>query len=63
MRKGDRINLPNGNKAIITKIGMGDFIGDPFTINYQYLDKTHKVVRGWITSDRLKPTGAGEYEK
>lgn len=37
VKKGDQIHLKNGHVGTVTQIYMGDFIGDPRTIEVQYV--------------------------
>lgn len=37
INKGDQINMKNGCVATVTRIGMGDFIGDPYPVYVQYV--------------------------
>ena len=51
MTPGDQINLKDGRKASVTRIGMGDFIGDPFPIYYVVIGTTET---GFLMSDELR---------
>lgn len=47
---GDKIYLRDGQKATVIRLGMGDFIGDPFPVYYV----TSKAEFGHIMSDSLR---------
>lgn len=53
MKPGNKINLKSGHEAMITRVGMSDFIGDPYPIYYQYVDGD-EVKTGFLMSDELK---------
>jgi hypothetical protein len=59
MKKGDRINLKDGRQVIITRIGIGDFIGDPSPI--YWLDP-RTTETGVIFSDQLAKS-RGSYDE
>lgn len=52
MEKGDKVTLRNGQIGTITKIGMGDFIGDPKPVYVQYITNG-RVKQEIIMSDQL----------
>lgn len=32
MKRGDRVQMKDGTEGTITRVGMGDFFGDPFPV-------------------------------
>jgi len=56
MEIGDKIHLKNGCVAMITKFSLGDFVGDPRVVYYQYM-KDGRIKQDVTTEDQLKERG------
>lgn len=57
IKPGDVLNLKNGRKATVTRIGLSDFIGEPYQVYFQYIEGTGddaRVVTDFIMSSELK---------
>lgn len=57
MKRGDKIRLKDGAEAIITNIGLGDFLGDPKPVYYTVVrsgDDNAIGDAGFVMSNELR---------